>query len=91
VYAGAEVYGPGPSFIDDIVVGMIRSAVAGVGEDVSNGESGFLIRVTQKHLAMPSSPLMRATLRPRSSRSFMDPRNTQGFGFWFLSDGDDII
>jgi hypothetical protein len=40
-----------------------------------------LMRVTQKHLAMPSSPRIRPTLRPRSSRFFIAPRRTQGFGF----------
>lgn len=93
VYAGPKFNRPAPSFAVDII-GMTRSAVAGVGRVVSNGEFGFLIRVTQKHLAMLSSPLMRATLRPRSFRSFIDPRNTQGFGFWFAglpSDGGEII
>jgi hypothetical protein len=65
VYAGPKFNRPAPSFAVDII-GMTRSAVAGVGRVVSNGESGFLIRVTQKHLAILSSPLMRATLRPRS-------------------------
>lgn len=87
VYAGAEL------IVLFAVGAPIRSAVAGVGPDVSNGEVGFLIRVTQKHLAMPSSPRMRPTLRPRSSLFFMDPLKTQGAGFWFAapSVGGEII
>ena len=75
VYAGAEL-------IAVLAVdGIMRSAVAGVGREVSNGELGFLMSVTQKHLAMPSSPRIRPTLSPRSSRFFIAPRRTQGAGF----------
>ena len=50
--------------------------MAGIGLDVSNGDEGFRIRVTQKHLAMPSSPLIKVILSPISNRVFMEPRKT---------------
>mmetsp|Transcript_11014 Transcript_11014/g.15969 ORF Transcript_11014/g.15969 Transcript_11014/m.15969 type:complete len:107 (+) Transcript_11014:615-935(+) len=69
------------------------SGVAGTGLDGSNGEIGFFIKVTQKHLAMPSSPLIRVTLNPKSSRCFIDPLNKQlgGPPWSTVSVGGEII
>ena len=53
------------------------SMVAGTGREVSNGEVGFKMRVTQKHLATPSSPLINVTFSPRSLRSLKEPLSTQ--------------
>ena len=57
----------------------IESNVAAIGCARSNGEEGFFISVTQKHLAIPSSPLTRLMLKPKSDRSFIAPRRITGF------------
>jgi hypothetical protein len=55
-----------------------------------------MMRATQKHLAMPSSPFINSTLSPRSSRFFIAPLSTHGrvdmgCGVFPPSTGGDII
>jgi len=71
--------------------GLIKSAVAWIGFESSKGEEGDLIRVTQKHLAIPCSSLINVILRPRSDRFFMFPRSTQVGANSLLSAGGEII
>jgi hypothetical protein len=66
---------------------LIRSIVAGIGGLLSKGDEGFMMRVTQKHFATPSSPLTRETQIPRSALCLKEPRRTHEL---LLIDSDSV-
>jgi hypothetical protein len=74
-------------------VGRTESNETGTGFAVSKGDEGFLMRVTQKHFAMPSSPFIKAMFKPKSFLLFIAPLRTIPLGissFW-VSIGGEII
>jgi hypothetical protein len=88
MYAGLDRF-PCLSFSILSTPPRIASAVAWTG--ASYCELGVLIRVTQKHLAIPPSSLIKVMLRPRSARVFMFPRSIHDGASVQLSAGGEII
>ena len=76
VNAGEDFIPSDPSFP---VFAAIASNDTGTLDGGSYGDEGFLTSVTQKHLAIPSSPLTSDMLKPKSVRFFMEPRRLMGF------------
>ena len=77
---------------DSCTIGaLMKSTVAWTGFVSIKEDDGDLISVTQKHLAIPCSSLIRVIFRPRSVRFFMLPRRTQVGANSALSAGGEII